>query len=93
MTDRQLLQALLAEEERLTEAESKAFESMLNYLRDPFTTLTPRQRQWADAVAQRLEIDTLPENLHSSGKVAIGKPVETPEVLRNLPKHPPRRRA
>lgn len=92
MTDRQLLQALVAEEERLTEVESKAFESMLNYLRDPFTALTPRQRQWADAVASRIEIDMPPENLHSSGKVAIGKPVETPEILRNLPKRPPGRR-
>lgn len=92
MTDRDLLRALLDEEERLTEAESKAFEGMANYLADrPHCAgLTPKQRAWADAVAKRLEIDVLPE---LKGLVPTGRSVETPEVLRNLPKRPPGRRA
>lgn len=92
MTDRELLQALIAEDERLTEAESKAFEGMTNYLSEhPHCAgLTQKQRLWADAVAKRLEIDVLPSLAKA---LPVGRPIETPEVLRNLPKRPPGRRA
>lgn len=51
--------------------------------------LSGKQRQWARDVLD----EHIPqyENLVSTGKVPRGREVETPEVLRNLPKRPPPR--
>lgn len=88
LSDTEILQRLLADE-RLTEQEEGAFRDMLRRGR----ALTPAQRQWADSVFTRLELDADEAlNLFSLGKVPVGNPVLTPDVLRKLPLKPPGRR-
>jgi hypothetical protein len=52
--------------------------------------LSRRQKTWANDVIDRDEPRA--ENLVSRGLVPTGRPVETPEVLRNLPLKPPGRK-
>jgi hypothetical protein len=70
---------------------AEAFERMLSDLTEGrWYNLTEKQRAWAADVADQ----PLYVNLHSSGKVPDGlglSRVKTPEVLKNLPKKPPRR--
>jgi hypothetical protein len=52
--------------------------------------LSGRQREWLRGVRDRFVPQY--ENLVSSGKVPRGREVETPAVLKILPKRPPTRR-
>jgi hypothetical protein len=54
-------------------------------------SITPKQRQWIRNVIERFE--GKPSTRLTDGPVPRGRPVETPAVLRNLPKAPPGRRA
>lgn len=71
LTDTQLLAKLL-EDERLGEKEEKAFREMLDRLMRSKRNmpLTPSQRQWAEKVYARLELDAEEgaANLISSGQ-------------------------
>ena len=86
LTDRELLDKLLADDE-LTEYERSAFADW----RGKITTgewrgLMHRPRSWAEEVALRLmpiPADAVPR----------GREVATPDVLKNLPKRPPMRKA
>ena len=90
LTDQQLLAALLGNAIRLSEQEETAFKEMeqrLNRYR-----LSPRQRQWAEAVYDRLDLEadrTL--NLVSTGQVERTK-VPRFAWEENLPLKPPGRR-
>jgi hypothetical protein len=76
----------------LREGEQDAFAEMLEGLREGrYASLTRRQREWASEVALRIGAIGY-ENLVSSGGVPVGRPVETPAVLRHLPMKPPGRR-
>jgi hypothetical protein len=55
-----------------------------------FQMLTTKQREWVTTVHER--IVPAYANLVSRGLVPRGREVETPAVLRNLPKRPPQRR-
>jgi hypothetical protein len=94
LSDDALLQLVL-DCDRLADADREVFETMHGRLQTgDRTSLSIKQRQWVRDVAARLNL--LPEqtlNLWSSGKVMAGRPVETPAVLRQLPKAPPGRRA
>jgi hypothetical protein len=94
LSDDALLQLVL-DCDRLTDADREVFEIMLGQLQTgDRRSLSIKQRQWVRDVAARL--DLMPEqalNLWSSGQVMAGRPVETPDVLRRLPKAPPGRRA
>lgn len=72
MTDElQMLNALLGDD-RITEEDREAFEGMKKRLvRDSKNRLTRPQRQWAEDVYKRLELDAGEgsKNLFSSGKV------------------------
>jgi hypothetical protein len=71
----------------------EAFEKWRDELRDgKRRLLTTKQREWAE-----LELDKRApsyKNEFSAGKIPIGRPVITPDVLRreNLPLRPPMRR-
>lgn len=53
--------------------------------------LSDAQRAWARGLTERLFDEPTYENLASTGRVCIGRPVPTPPVLQNLPKAPPGR--
>jgi hypothetical protein len=84
----------------LSEAELEAFADMRFSLqayggtdihsKGKFQMLTTKQREWVTTVHERI----IPAyaNLVSRGLVPRGREVETPAVLRNLPKRPPMRR-
>ncbi len=95
-TDVEKLRQVIASEafDTLDAKTREAFPRMLEDIESGrFRTLTERQRDWVDGVRARLELDAGDaENLFSSGLVPIGAPVETPAVLRNLPKKPPVRK-
>jgi hypothetical protein len=76
--------SLEKEDSRIDE---KAFQQML----DRGLALTEKQAKWVRGVYDRVFDSPSYENLFSAGKVPLGKPVETPAVLRNLPKKPPSR--
>lgn len=81
MSDRDLLNTVLeAALEDISDAEMAAFADMLA----KGQSLSQKQRAWAESAARRV----IPV---SSGDVPRGRPVETPAVLRNLPKAPPGR--
>lgn len=85
-SDHRTLTALLDSGE-LTESEREAFEDMLEL----DGGLTPKQRAWVEDVCERIGVCGA-KNLWSQGKVPRGREVPTPEVLRTLPKKPPRSR-
>lgn len=78
------------EKEDLRDSSREAFEDMLERIEAKGMTLSDKQRAW---VLRALDVPEY-ENLVSSGKVPIGKPVELPWQLRpeNLPKKPPGRK-
>lgn len=91
ITDREILDALLKERDRLTDEEADAFESMMGRV-GRNVPLTDRQRNWAEDVYKRLELDadrTL--NLVSTGRVSKEN-VPTFEWEKNRPLKPPGRR-
>ena len=51
-----------------------------------------KQSTWIKNIHEKIVGAPQYENLVSSGKVPLGRPVETPAVLKNLPKKPPGRR-
>jgi hypothetical protein len=100
VTDLEMLNRLLASKD-LSDEEADAFGDMRSKLQAMQstgthrrnTTLSLKQRTWAEMVFHRLELDAdVAENLHSSGQVPTGKPVAVPLVLQNLPLRPPSRR-
>ncbi len=71
-----------------TDVPYRAFKDML----DRGAALSDKQRAWVRSVHARLFDETTYENLVSSGRVPRGREVETPAILRDLPKKPPPRR-
>jgi hypothetical protein len=84
LTDRALLWELIANDHELTPLERESFRDMDDGL-DRGNKLTPKQRAWAESAAKRFFPLV-------AGEVPKGKPVVTPAVLLNLPKHPPGRK-
>jgi hypothetical protein len=82
LSDKALLFVVLAHGDALTDAQRVAFIEM----RARGFELSTSQRSWVEGIARQVipfdEADGVPK----------GKPVETPAVLRNLPKAPPGRR-
>ena len=86
--------------EELSETEVEAFADMRFDLqayggmeipsKPKYQQLTDKQRTWVTSVHERIVPQY--ENLVSRGLVPRGREVETPAVLRNLPKRPPTRR-
>jgi hypothetical protein len=87
MTDVEYLRALLADD-RLTDDEREAFESMQDFASRTRRPLTVKQSSWARGVAARLELDTaeLTGPAFASGAIPRGRPVDMPDVLRVDPK-------
>ncbi len=96
--DAKMLRELLAKHEEIEDdrellsgVQQKAFTGMLERGRP----LTRNQTQWVRGCYERVFGVPTYENLFSAGKVPMGRPVETPAILRreNLPlKPPPRKR-
>jgi len=87
MTDLALLDLLTKEprDEAISQVEVEAFQDMKQEMlagRSAF--LSKRQRAWVEEAAKR--VVPIP-----ASDVPRGKEVETPEVLKNLPKAPPKR--
>jgi hypothetical protein len=71
LTDSKLLKELL-DSEKLTDEEVEAFEEMLEGLSSgKFKKLTPKQRDWAEGVHCKLNLDPGTVNLISSGQVKV----------------------
>ncbi len=87
--DTQQLDELLNMSE-LTETQREAFVDMKGWLTDHHQ-LTDKQRSWVKSLHEKLVPQY--QNLVSNGLVPRGREVETPEVLRHLPKRPPQRRS
>lgn len=76
--------------EGITNHERDAFEDILARITDRRSVLTQKQRAWVRGVLARNDVvDESDINLVSRGLVPRGPEVETPAVLRNLPKEPP----
>ena len=89
LTDQQLLTLLLAQDTRLSEQEETAFKEMEQ--RIGRQQMSPKQRQWAEQVYDRLDLQAERAlNLISTGQVA-GGPVPTFDWERNRPLKPPGR--
>lgn len=72
----------------ISDTELSAFEDMQARLLGGQRTLTDAQRSWAEQAAQRCGVSFARDN----SKVPVGGPVEMPDVLKRLPKKPPRGR-
>jgi hypothetical protein len=83
MSDLTLLR-LLTTDPGVADFEASAFNDMIRYV-ERVNSLSARQRAWAEEVARRV----VPLD---SREVPRGKEVETPAVLKHLPKTPPGRR-
>lgn len=83
MSDRDLLTAILKED--LSPGTRKAFSEMLAWIdQGEGRGLSKRQREWVeDALREETPIEAV--------DVPRGREVETPDVLKNLPKKPPHR--
>ena len=101
MSDRELLQEVLARDEALSQVELQAFTSMLEAIEaGTYAGMTEKQRVWAKGVAERLGLDCgepkPAENLVSSGKVKVTlvERANLQQFLGSLPKAllPPHRR-
>jgi hypothetical protein len=89
---RQLTELLEEHASELSEGELEAFTNMRAVLlawpdADGHRQLSGKQREWLRGVYDRFVPQY--ENLVSSGKVPRGREVETPAVLKVLPKKPP----
>lgn len=90
--DQTLLRALVRDPRELTAEQFEAFTDMLERLGiGQQQVLTPNQRQWAEGVAEKLELDVGDPAERNAG-VPRGREVEPAPVLRKLPKSPPGRR-
>ena len=88
-----MLDRLLAESSRRDEADAPnpipaAFIDMRNRAANG-VGLSPKQTAWIRGIYDRVFDEPTYENLVSAGKVPAGRPVESPDVLKNLPKKPP----
>lgn len=92
-TDLRALRGLLASES-LTGKERAAFESMELDITGltRFRQLTKNQREWVLARCDELAIVVIDPAVRNKD-VPRGREVETPAILRNLPKAPPRRKS
>jgi len=91
LTDQQLIEALL-KCDRLSEREEKAFTDMQGQMQIRRKPLTSPQRQWADAVYDRLELEAdRTINMVSTGQALRGN-VPTFDWEKSLPKKPPGRK-
>jgi hypothetical protein len=88
MTDLEFLEDALDAD--LTDRQKEIVQNMI----DTGRKLTPKQRAFVTALVNgdRYEPEETYENARSAGKVPMGRPVEMPAVLRNLPLRPPGRR-
>jgi hypothetical protein len=88
MTDLEFLEDALDAD--LTDRQKEIVQDMI----DRGRKLTPKQRAFVQAMVngEHYEPEETYENAWSAGKVPMGRPVETPAVLRNLPLRPPGRR-
>ena len=89
--DRALLKQAL-EKPDLAEEHREAFEDMLDKMIEHERELSPKQRSYVKSLLGEDADDDEPRVLFASGKIPMGKPVETPAVLKNLPLKPPGRR-
>ena len=90
LSDQELLRKALDCSE-IKEHEKELFGKWLKELDDgERRVLSMRQKTWANDVIDRDEPRA--ENLVSRGLVPAGRPVEVPEVLKNLPLKPPGRK-
>jgi hypothetical protein len=89
--DRALLKQVLGKGDIL-EDNRDAFEDMLLKLDEKERELSPKQRAYVKNILGDDAEDDEPRVLFSSGKIPLGKPVETPAVLKNLPLKPPGRK-
>lgn len=93
MADQELLEMTikhLAHRRGVEDARLEVFKTMLEDLHSgQRKCLSLRQRKWVNDVLD--EFEPRAENLVSRGLVPRGRPVETPEVLKVLPKRPPTR--
>jgi len=88
--DLEKLNELVSWENKLLESEYDAFYGMLDTLnKNKNAALSDKQRAWVDKAYERFNPKY--ENLMSAGKAPRGREVETPAVLKNLPKRPPGR--
>jgi len=72
----------------------RAFSEMLDRMETGRQTkLSDKQRAWVKSVYERVFEQPVYENLVSRGLVPRGREVATPEVLKNLPLKPPRRKS
>lgn len=89
--DIELLGALVGEPEDLTSEQYVAFSAMLERLRAGRQVLTEPQRNWAEGIAEKLELD-VGDPAERNANIPRGREVEPAPVLKNLPKRPPRKR-
>ena len=72
---------------------ARAFRRMLEELESgERRALSPKQIAWVQDVHERIGGAPSYRNDWSAGRVPRGREVATPDVLRNLPKAPPRKR-
>ena len=84
MLDLELLDLLLGDGEVEEDEKIVASDMRAPLLSGERRRLSLKQRAWAEDIARRV-------TPISAKDAPEGRPVETPEVLRNLPKKPPRR--
>lgn len=99
--DRRMLSRLIQRAMELTESDDeteaakasgidvRAFEDMIGRNRP----LSAKQRAWVAGVYEKMFDEPQYQNLASSGRLVVGRPVALPKVLlpENLPKKPPGR--
>ncbi len=92
-TELEMIRILLRDGD-VSDPERSAFTDMgLALELSPSRKLTVKQRAWLNDLMAKNDLDAnIVENLFSQGKVAIGNPVITPDVLRRLPLKPPGKR-
>lgn len=103
LTERQRLRRILDAYMRaedcdpsLTELEVEAFADMAYQLDvGRAAKLSEKQERWLSSAEGRMGVDIgdVPKVLWESGLIPEGRPVETPQVLKTLPKKPPSRRS
>lgn len=92
LADSVLLERLLEHEEQLTEDELRAFTDMLFALPHSRRKLSSKQREWAEGVYKRNDLQAhYAANLASKSKVRAAAPHPLDRVLSNRPLKPPGR--
>lgn len=92
LSDSVLLERLLEHEEQLTEAELHAFTDMLFALPHSRRKLSSKQREWAEGVYKRNDLQAhYVANIASATKVRSAAPHPFDRVIANRPLKPPGR--